>query len=361
MKTHTAETKRFSPFAIFFMVFLVLNLIAIFCGLSYVRRNLASYEASMPVYAAEAAAAIFEVRDYDQIAEKCGFIPTDFCSEQSFRDYLDSRLQSAEHIEYKKQRSSADETTYLLKANDEPLARAILRREEKPDAFGRSRWKIAAFQDVYEFTAPYTISAPEFVTVSVNGIPLGEKNLRDSTELLGSYDGLPDSFARPKQRTYQVEGLLSEPTLSAAADNGCTCTLVPDQNDPHHLTATVQPNAQDAEAASAAATQVAQKYARFITQDASFRDVAAHLIPGTEYYNKIKTFYNGWYIDHNSYSFENMKIESLAQYDTDHISCKLSFLYVIQKGQKRFEFPSIYDVYLVRTDKGWKVADLLVG
>lgn len=51
-------------------------------------------------------------------------------------------------------------------------------------------------------------------------------------------------------------------------------------------------------------------------------------------------------------------MDHFQQYSPDHLSCDVTFDYHIYRGSRVHDFPSAYTLYFIRTDSGWKVANL---
>ena len=70
-------------------------------------------------------------------------------------------------------------------------------------------------------------------------------------------------------------------------------------------------------------------------------------------------FYNGWYPDHDSFGFEDVKVDSLLWYDETHVSVKVRFNhFVMHPKYKRRDYPVAYEVYFVKINGEWLVAEL---
>lgn len=350
--------KRSGAFKKFFTVFLCVDLAAILLGLGFVWMQLSSYENSMPMHTAQAAADLFRRRDYEALRTAAGWTPSEFESEEDFAHYIDWKLGDAQEIEVKKQHTGTEEVCYELLAGETPLAQAVLEQDPQPDRFGRQGWQLAGLRDITGEGEPLVILAPETAQVRVNGQLLDDSYSAGEAEPVDGYTGLPEGYARPQQKRYELPGLLTVPEVTAEAAG--TVTVEPDPASPGQIRVSAAPEQAVQEEVGAAALAAAQKYAQFITADASFGELSGWMIPGSECYQKTSTFYSGWYLDHESIAFEDVNVGSFVQYSPDHVSCELSFVYVVQRQGTRHEFPSAYQAYMIRTDAGWKAADLRV-
>lgn len=352
--------KKASKFKIFFAIFVLLDVLLMAAGLSWLWMNLDSYEKSQVIRGAEQGAQLFRERDYAEIRQKSGFTPSRFAAEQEMDQYLAQKLEGAGEIHCVKLRSSGKQAEYAIKSGDQMLAKAVLQKSETADRFGRSHWELNQLEEVFEESESYTICAPQNVTVTVNGQKLTEEELKDDAQIPQGYRGLGENMPKPLQYLYEVSGLLQEPQVSADAGEGLCCEVRSDPQNPRQLTVVVRPDAQQVEELGPYVLNAAKTYARFITQDAAFGELSQYLVKNSKFYDSVRTFYNGWYVTHDSHRFADEKTEEWMWYDQTHLSCRVSFLYTIQKGQRTFEYPSAYEVYLANTQSGWQVTDMVV-
>lgn len=362
MKKASAMNRRLSGFSKFFVCFLIVNILLVVVGLVFVWMNLRSYENNLPQHEAQEVMALFESKNYPAIRNKCGFVSGRFTDEDDFDQCLMQHLQSGE-LTLKKGRtdSSEKQITYFLEAGPEPIAQMVLLQQKEEDFFGRSAWKLSSLQLTYPPMLDYVIQAAENVEVYVNGVLLEDTDKGDDISAPKGFLGLPESYPVPAIAQYRISGLLQEPEITAVAPNNDTYEVVemPSEAEEIHVSIRLHPTQQIAEAEETAIA-AAQKYAMFITGDAGFHELSHHLIPGSDYYQKVSGFYNGWYIDHNSHSFKDVQITDTELYSPEHLACTLSFVYVIQKDGEQFEYPSCYEMFLIRTEDGWRVANMEV-
>lgn len=350
------QKKVFGGYKKFMAVFLAIQAAAIAFGLLYLWQALKSYENSMPVHCAQYALELFQNQQFNTIREKSGFEPTAYASNEDFDAYLQKRLEEAGKLELKKYRAGAQEAIYLVNSGEQTLAKAVLEKKQESDSFGNAGWRLARLEDVYAMHEPIVVLAPEFAKLTVNGNAV-EDTLR-TLQQTQYYAGLPEALPTPIQACYTLEGFLADPQIAAQAPDAQECIVQK----------TEQPNVYEVKALLAKeqvpdvhelAVDAAKAYARYISKDASFQQVAKYLVRGSDFYNSLKTFYNGWYTDHTSYAFENLEAKDFTAYSADHISCKVTFTYVIQ-GIERHEYPTAYEIFTVRTEDGWRVASINV-
>lgn len=252
--------------------------------------------------------------------------------------------------EYTLVRTSGGEgQTYALMDGSREVSRLIL--TPAPAESGRS-WQV---RTLAEPLPPVEILAPEGCTVQVNGTPLGSE-YRTGSQAAAGYESLPQGYEAPQAEAYRIEGLLMEPEITAVTANGSACTVAaPTEGEVRTVSVTTPvPEAQAGEY-WAAAEQAAKTYAAFISSDAGRGELKALLLPGTEFWQAMQEFYNGWYIDHTGYAYENLQRLSLTSAGENAFTAELSFDYLVYRGAREYRYLSRYRLDFLKTANGWKV------
>ena len=68
----------------------------------------------------------------------------------------------------------------------------------------------------------------------------------------------------------------------------------------------------------------------------------------------MQEFYNGWYIDHTGYAYENLQRLSLTSAGENAFTAELSFDYLVYRGAREYRYPSRYRLDFLKTANGWK-------
>ena len=200
-----------------------------------------------------------------------------------------------------------------------------------------------------------SIRAPKGVTLTVDGRPL-EESERSETAAVPGFEALGE--AAPQQCVWQVEGLLEQPEVTAQSEAG-SCRV--EWETPLSAVVTVEPNGQDAASLEEFLDRTARVYARYVSADASFAELKGALVPGTEFYNSLRTFDSSWYVSHDSTAFEEFSVSELESLGPDAAAGTVRFTYMVYKtGLRPRSYPSVYRMYAVREGEGWKLLDLQV-
>ena len=342
MKLKSQKRSR-SRFRRALLVFTLVMLVAIAAALAALWNALANYEANTPENSMHRYLGRVEAGEWSQLAAESGFEPTQFATAADYEAAL--RQLYAEPVTdplFVRTGGGESNPVYTLKQNGEKVAELALTRA--PEGAGHT-WDV---RTVVEPLAPVTITAPEFVRVSVNGTALTDGEIGVSA----GYDGLPEGVEAPQCASYTVEGLLLEPDVTAEAD-GAVCDVARTDSG-YAVTARPADDAALWEFAEGAA----RTYAAFITQDATRAQLNSYLLPGTAFYDAMQEFYNGWYIDHNAHEFRGMTHEAIRMESPDAFTAELSFTYVIRMGSKEYEYPSRYSLSFIRDGGVWKAAQI---
>ena len=200
-----------------------------------------------------------------------------------------------------------------------------------------------------------TIRAPQSVTLTVDGRPLEQSELSETTAGPG-FEALGETA--PQECVWQVEGLLEQPEVTAQSEAG-DCRV--EWKTPLNAVVTVEPDTEDTVAMQDFFDRTARVYARYVSADASFAELKGSLVPDTEFYNSLRTFDSSWYVSHDSTAFEDFSVSELQSFGPDAAAGTVRFTYMVYKeGLRPRSYASVYRMYAVRDGGGWKLLDLQV-
>lgn len=312
---------------------------------------LAQYEASRPAVVAEKMAAALALGQLDSLEPALAEQQSPFADAAALETALRGRLEGTQ-IASRSDPENPD--SYLLTSDGQPFARVTLEPDGRQGMVGFPKWKAGSTSLLWQLTEEYTVTAPRQASVTLNGQPLAPEE-GESGQLDG-YKGLPEGMAAPELVRWTLRAA-GQPQLTASMEGSGECRV-----DWQGSAATVYlPASEELQQQLAPlAEEVSRLYARFITQDATFTQLAAHLIRGSTFYTSLTQFYNGWYTNHDSYQFENLELSDFQLYSPDHLSCRIKFDYTVHRGSRQYDFPSAYILYFQHTGDGWKLANLVI-
>ena len=322
-------------------------------ALGWLWGELARYEANTPESSVRRY--LERVRDgqWDAIYEESGFQPTAIADREDYIAWLQRTYEELPEDYALVRVSGSEEQTYALMTADREISRLELSSAPEGSKYS---WQV---RTQVKTIPPVEVSAPAFVTVSADGLQLGEEYCTGQQSAPG-YEQLPEGVEAPQWLSYRVEGFLAPPQLSVQGPEGMNCTVTPLEEKGESLTAAVSviPTEEKSEEYWALAEQAAKTYAAFITSDAERNQLNQYLLPGTPFYQAMQEFYNGWYIEHTGYAYENLVREEITVAGEGAFSASLSFDYLIYRGYKEYRYPSSYRLDFIQTNQGWKLVQL---
>lgn len=336
-------------------------------GLRELWKFLEEYQLSLPENAAREGLALFENREIEVLSRFAEYTPHPLDRISSLDDWLEEYLGfydgDAEYTLIPRTGVSSQKR-YVVARDGVKIAELLLTPTAGETKRGFSLWEVSDID-----IAPVSgrcgveIIVPQGVEVLVNGIPLDAEYLVENAlpaEVSG-YQEMPPGL-QPAVMKYRVEGLLEMPELSARSrgDGSCVIEELGPGAEENTVCYRVTHFAGRSlrETAGIKAEYTAKLYARFITKDAQLEALLPYLLQGGPLYNQLYGFSNVWYIDHDSYEFQDFEMDRFILYDGSHFSCDVDFNYIIRMGNKVYEYPSAYTLYFVNSAEGWQAASL---
>ncbi len=323
--------------------------VAVWGVLDTLWNNMAAYESASEIGAVSEYFNRFAAGDYDTAVETSGFV-------------FDEKNSKEDYVQYLKDTFGSDFSDLRFAGRDADEKGEKLYRVycgNKPKGFvrlipvtGQARnWKVVC---EVTFAAPLSVTAPSFVAVSANGVV--QTPPAEAVSVNKDFSDLKDVYAVPTITEYTLTGYLYTPTVSGVAPDGTVCDVQTAQDGSVVLTVPVE-EAKKAEY-EGLMTDFAKLYARFISEDATFAALKSKMMTGTEFYESVRTFYNGWYTTHTGYEFRNLEISNLARTDENTFVGNIKFDYVVFRGTKEHVYPSSYRLSFCRSDGKWLLGDL---
>ena len=366
MREKARPRKRRSWFSIL-VCFLFLFLVPLeIGGLRELWDFLEEYQLSLPENAAQKGLELFQKREIETLSRFAEYTPHPLDRVSSLdgwlEDYLGFYDGDAEYTLIPRTGTSSQKR-YVVARDGIKIAELLLTPTAGETKRGFPLWEVSDID-----IAPVSgrcgveIIVPQGVEVTVNGIPLDAEYLVENAlpaEVSG-YQEMPPEL-QPTVMKYRVEGLLEPPELSARSKGDGSCVIEEIDPEGENLSRyQVTHFAGDSlrETAGLKAEYTAQLYARFITKDAQLEALLPYLLQGGPLYNQLYGFSNAWYIDHDSYEFQDFEMSRFILYDGSHFSCDVDFNYIIRMGNQVYEYPSAYTLYFVNSAEGWQAAAL---
>lgn len=344
--------KRRHGFVMGLGIFFLLMLCATAGVLYWLWGYLQTYEASTPTAAMQYYMGLLSTENYDEIYETSGFKSSEFAGKTEYISYLKNVYAGdlTKASLRKKTSHNKEEQVYEVQIDGRHAATVEL-VPAKPD----SKYKWQARTRIH-YLADVSITAPPHVQVLINGKTLGAEYIKEQDLVVAQFYGVQGEVETPKLVRYVVSGLLSPPEVTAQKQEGTPCTVAGEQV---FFTVSSPVDADKQPERKALLEKVAKTYAAFITRDATAKDLHQYLYKDTDFYNAIKNFYNGWYIEHDSFDYRNVQVSELEEFSGNDFTGTILFDYVICKGRKEYVYPSSYQLTFMNFDGRWLVTSLV--
>lgn len=202
------------------------------------------------------------------------------------------------------------------------------------------------------------VIVPENAQVKINGITMGKDSSVKANPITEEAFGITINNAQKlTMDCYELKGLFCPPQIEVTAFD----EKLHRREEKETIYFYSDYNGDRGGEIAEFAKKVSMAYANFISNDLKFDDIKGYFIPETDTYSNLQSFYNGWYIEHDSFSFENLKIEEIMKYSPNHFSVRIKFDYIIKRPYHSYSYPSDYTVNILKTSKGYKTAALVVN
>ncbi len=313
--------------------------------------NMAEYEANSEIGAVTEYFQHLEKEDYESILQASGFVFDEKNSKENYIQYLKDTFGSDfSDLRFAgRDGETSGEKVYRIYSGNTPLGSVRL----IPTEGQKRKWNAVA---EVKYADPMTVVAPAYIGVSANGTFL--PNDGKSGEIHEDFSGLEQFISVPRKKTYTLDGYLYAPEVSAVAPDGTECVKTVAEDGTVHFTVPVAE--KDKATFEVLMTDFSKLYANYITKDATFKMLKPKMLQGTEFYESVRTFYNGWYIDHTRYEFRDMEIFNIIRPDQNTFVGDIRFDYVVFRGTKEYKYPSAYRLSFCYSDGQWLLADLKI-
>lgn len=349
------EKRKKSIFPSVLIIVFGILFIAMAFAWEYLYRFLEAYEKNVPTNAANSVAELYKAGNFTKILEMQGVSFDEFNTPEEYAEYI-HRVYGEDFSAASAYKTAVDgeNQIYTIYCDKTKLCTITISPNGNIDEFGLQGWNVAMEQLTYPKLHSVKIYAPENASASVNGIVLGDKNTISEEHSIKAYDDLFDENMRPKFKVYEVTGLLNVPEVSVTDATGAQMKLT-EKNGKFYALPEVSPEFE--EMIKARTEEIALKYALYSILDLKFEDISAYLYKDSEYYKRVKSFYNDWYREH-TFSYDGVKFEDITVYDDTHCSAHIYFTYHIDIGYKVIDYDVSYNMFYILSDGQWMLCGM---
>ena len=342
----------------------VLLCIVVAVVLALLWRTLTEYEAHTPRAALDHYFLNLSEKEYSTIQQDADFVPTTLNSWEDYFAFLNTTFPKAPgEYTYRRMAGSTGSsavqaaesggiTQYYAVYDGEQQVGEVLLHEDPNAAHG---WRVST---PAQYLPGYTVTAPVHAQVYVDKHLLNPQGDNVSRLPVEAFSFLPKEQA-PVLLQYLVEPTLQQPVFTIEGPNGAPCEVDIDP-EAHTVQATVVPSDAQQEEYAGYIEQAAISYASFVTDDNTLYELQTHLYPGTDLAQRMAGFYQGWYLEHEGFGFENMQVDHITSYSESVFAGEISFDYLIYQQGNVYTFPTRYHMLFTLQGERWLLLELQV-
>lgn len=351
-----ACAKKISLFWPLYCVFVLLSLISMTFGFSYLWDLLEDYERSTQEYALRCYLAPSVPSGLPALFGEGILTPGGFEDASDMERFASGVLAGGELSGKRVSGASPDgASVFVFSAGSRDVAAVALRRVSG-GRFGR--WEGVSLDSRLAVFGDLRVTAPADASVFVNGRVLSESAAVKTV----SYDvlaGLPQGAGVPVQSEYLVRRLYNEPAVKAYDASGYEM-----QSEwKGRGAAEFAPGCPESEkeAVRRMVASDAELYSRYTSHDDGFAKLAARLLRGAPIYNHMRTMDTSYYTDHTGVKFKDAVVGNIRKFDPAHLAADIDFTYqVFRKGNRVHDFPTKATFVYRKKDGAWLVADIRI-
>ena len=313
-------------------------LIAIFIGLHWLNGVVADYEIAQPSHVAEDVAKLFEDGNYDAVYDADTSAQAISGGDRAF--YVDSlkSVSAGKRVGWSFASEAEGQRRYTVTLDSDKFADFTLVPSGETTAHGNVLWKLgsittnvvteSAVQASDPGMATCRVQAPAGCAVTVDGVPLTEENIirRDISVLPDKFE-LPKGVTAPTLTEYGFNSESEQPQIAVTDAAGAQMAV----NEASENIWVCLPG-EDADMKARcedAVGKLAQRIAKFTSQDLSQGAVLDSTVPGSPAETQLKRFSNRWAPTHKSVSFKDMTVSQFYVLSDDCFTCHVSFDFII--------------------------------
>lgn len=342
------------------IIFILALIVLISIGFTFLWIFLDNYERNTPQFYIDKYIDEFAKKSVKGIMKELDVFETELLTEKEYSQYLDDILGRSRKGLTAQMIEKVDDSTTVYKLSNN-YDRGIKLRVIKNPKGSEQTYTVHAFDDELVL-GEMTIIAPEQIPVFANGVLIDEKFKLQEKTSVKSFEVAHDKSLIPKLVTYKYSGFFEKPKITVEGE--ATVEEV-DMN----VTITAKPTSEEQKAIESFAIEASKKYATFISNDTKFSEFSKYTLRDTDYYNSVKGFDPSWYIEHDKYAFNNMKVDSFVKYSQTAFCAEVAFdFYVVRipnaerdgKARKIIEktYPTKYKISMIKSDNRYLIVNL---
>ncbi|MBO5037514.1 MAG: hypothetical protein J6D42_10585 [Clostridia bacterium] len=347
---------KISAFWLFYLGFIMILCVICIFGLLFTNSVLEDFESSQPYKVVENYLKKIENGEYSYPFVYSKFVQTDFAGSEECISVLRQRyenkdltfLESSSH-------SGVDTVRYNIYGNGERLGYVILSISDKKTKYGFKTWKIESCEP-FDFLGKYTVTIPNGYILYADGISVDEKYII-RTETVSEYPEI-NGIESPKYITYEIDGFIKEPIFTVTSILGEPYTQVFRDDQKSLIFSRKEINYRYM---CDFLRRAMNEYIHVISLEKEMNNYLQYVLEGSEYAKVVENFNSSWTMYNpeilNS-GLENFEILRYEEYTDTQILAEISFDYVVELQYSTETYHSNYKIILIKTENGWKIANM---
>jgi len=343
-------------FWIFYLSFVILLCVFCIVGLKITNTILEDYESSQPYKVVERYLEKIESGDYSYTFGFAEFTQTDFAKTEDCIEILRQRYENKE-LTYLESSShlGLNKIRYNIYGNGERVGYVILSMSENKTKYGFNTWKIESCEP-FEFLEKYTVTVPKGYTLYADGVVVNEKYITN-TETDTEYPEI-NGKESPTYITYEVYGFIQEPVFSVDSLYGeeYIQTVTEETRERRFDRKEIYYNS-----IYGFVQEAMSEYIQVISLEKEMENYLQYVLEGSEYANIVKNFNSAWIMykpEVFGSSLENFEVLRYKEYTETQILAEISFDYIVKLQYNTETYHSEYKIILIKTENGWKIANM---
>ena len=347
-------TKKSVFYRIYFAV-IALFFVALTVALIWLGGWLKSYEAAQPQNLINTIVENkLKNKDIDFLKQDCSLKISKYETEQNLTDLIDKFVDGKQLSSVVcATRPEGYDAAYTIKSGEEKFLNVYLKKDENSASFLPKYIIIGAEfdKDLYK---TITVSMPQNVSVTINGIALTEKERKD--------DIIPDFVADYlkgetviRQQSAVVDYLLSNEITITAKKDGKDISLTKNDN---AYTVFQYIDNDVKKAVQTIATEGSKAYAGYMQGDATLAEVASYFNTNCDFYKNIRSSYTDHILEHTPEGFINVKNDEVFKYSDNIYSCRVKFTQVLKRNGMTYKIHFDKYVFLEKNGGNFRIIDI---
>lgn len=323
---------------------------------------LASYENTNEDYIIEDYMQVYENNDFEAVFELMGVQYDYFNSKEDYIEFFkENYADSLTEAKAVKTGSEKDSLIYSVCVGDNiKISEFVLSPDGNPNKYGHQGWTTAT-----ELTAEKLF--PKMHSAKIY-LPVGSKACVDGKELDASfisseeysvkdYNDLDDETLRPAFEVYSTGDIFLNKPEVTVFDKAVSPMKLTEKAGAYYAYGTISD--EELEKIKVFSENFSVTYAKYVTKDVPFDNVIPYLVTESEYYRRVRAFYNEFYREH-TLTYDNVKFSEPVVYDDTHVKIDISFGYHVDIGYRTNDYDVKYTLILIKLNGEWKIASMML-